>query len=473
MGPCGDRSHESSASSPAAPPVTGGAGSAACHAAAGTWPPPTSIAGQRRPSTCSAPSTRSSPPPSGSQSTSSARSPRRTAVTASAAAKTEAPAPPHPPTTATAAPRRRPAVSASAASASTRTSQVSPSGRETTCAAPIATACRQTCGGGSARTTTSTLSRRGRPAWPQRRAASASSTTTGASAQPRRAWSGSSTRSISQPAAAASRSTPSRRSGSDIITSPRPPGWRCAGFGAPGAARPRPVPALPMVGTAQPAPGSTGAARASPVRREALRPAAGPDVNRSGAYPWRRWRSPSTGGSAVVRGRAGARPDRGGPMAAWDGPPRRDAQASAARPGAGRAPSVRSRILGRVVGRRRVRCSTPCRPARRRSHRGLPVAIWLALDGATPFRLATSSAGTGKDHGSCGQAAAMGTTQLHETPLRRFLSVLCGSVETRGPPLARGRGTLGESAIAAPDAGRPPPGGIGEGRRRFSSGGSS
>ena len=49
MGPCGDRSHESSASSPAAPPVTGGAGSAACHAAAGTCPPPTSIAGQRRP----------------------------------------------------------------------------------------------------------------------------------------------------------------------------------------------------------------------------------------------------------------------------------------------------------------------------------------------------------------------------------------------------------------------------------------
>ena len=324
--------------------MTGGAGSAACHAAAGTCPPPTSIAGQRRPATCSAPSTRSSPPPSGSQSTSSARSPWRTAVTASAAARTEAPAPPHPPTTATAAPRRRPAVTASAASASTRTSQVSPSGSDTTCAAPIATACRQTCGGGSARTTTSTLSRRGRPAWPQRSAASSSSTTTGASAQPRRAWGGSSTRSISQPAAAARRSTPSRRSGSDIITSPRPPGSGCGGRS------PR-VAAAPVLGAAARC-GSMPSAAAGSRGAGALRGAAaiGPNVRLAcGAAAGTR--------RAALRGRCCR---RGGPLAATQpravrstspssSPPRCDL----ARPPVGRCHSAwrcRDRERGRIMG---------------------------------------------------------------------------------------------------------------------------
>jgi hypothetical protein len=117
-------------------------------------------------------------------------------------------------------------------------------------------------------------------------------------------------------------------------------------------------------------------------------------LNRSGAYPWRRWKVAlhrGIGGrtrSGRARGRTGVGPWRRG-TALRGGTRRRQRQGRVPGRATGR---VRSRILGRVVGHRRVRCATPCRPARRRSHRGLPVAIWLALDGATPFRLATSSA---------------------------------------------------------------------------------
>ena len=197
-------------------------------------------------------------------------------------------------------------------------------------------------------------------------------------------------------------------------------------------------------------------------------------VNRSGPYPWRRWKVAlhrGIGGrtrSGRARGRTGVGPWRRG-TTLRGGTRRRQRQGRVPGRATGR---VRSRILGRVVGRRRVRCSTPCRPARRRSHPGLPVAIWLALDGRrhSDWR---RRAPNGKGSWELWTSRSDGDNSLHETPLRRFLSVLCGSVETRRPPLARGRGTLGESAIAAPDAGRPPPGGIGEGRRRFSSGGSS
>ena len=89
-----------------------------------------------------------------------------------------------------------------------------------------------------------------------------------------------------------------------------------------------------------------------------------------------------------VRGRTGVGPRRRG-KALHGGTHGRQRQGRVPGRATGR---VRSRILGRVMGRRWARCSTPCRPARRRSHRGLPIAIWLALDGATPFRLATSSA---------------------------------------------------------------------------------
>ena len=169
-----------------------------------------------------------------------------------------------------------------------------------------------------------------------------------------------------------------------------------------------------------------------------------------------------------VRGRTGVGPRRRG-KALHGGTHGRQRQGRVPGRATGR---VRSRILGRVMGRRWARCSTPCRPARRRSHRGLPVAIWLALDGATPFRLATSSAQRERIMGAVDKPQRWG--QL--TPRNAVAAIPVGALwkcGNEGTPLARGRGTLGESAVAAPDAGRPPPGGIGEGRRRFSSGGSS
>ena len=204
------------------------------------------------------------------------------------------------------------------------------------------------------------------------------------------------------PAPAASRSPPprpagARRRGDRARTSSRArarPVRDAPGAGLRTLPGPGPHRRHPWSGRAQPAHEVTAGARASPPRRNARRPAAGP-----GAGPDRRWAHggvgrPSAAGRAAVRGKAGC---RAVPACAHGGVGRPPSAAGCGRPRQGRVPGrvagrVRSRVLGRVVGRGGARCSTPCRPARRRSHRGLPVAIWLALDGATPFRLATSSA---------------------------------------------------------------------------------
>ena len=116
------------------------------------------------------------------------------------------------------------------------------------------------------------------------------------------------------PAPAASRSPPprpagARRRGDRARTSSRAharPVGDASGSGLRALLGPGPYRRYPWSGRAQPAHGVTGAARASPLRREALRPAAGPDVEPVRGVPMAALEGrPPQGDRRVVRGRAG------------------------------------------------------------------------------------------------------------------------------------------------------------------------
>jgi hypothetical protein len=231
-----------------------------------------------------------------------------------------------------------------------------------------------------------------------------------------------------------------------------------------------------MVGTGSACPRGDGggAGKSSPAGCAAAHGGAGCGAG-SGRAHGGAGRPPSTGGAAAVRGRAGCEV---GPE--W-------AHGGVGRPSAAGRAAVRDAKAGCRAGRPVESGVESWAAWWAAAGRGAPpraARLAVALMVASPLRSGAPSTGrrhsgwrrrapNGKGSWELWTSRSDGDNSLHETPLRPFLSVLCGSVKTRGPPLARGRGTLGKSAVAAPDAGRPPPGGIGEGRRRFSSGGSS
>ena len=177
----------------------------------------------------------------------------------------------------------------------------------------------------------------------------------------RRAWGGSNTLSISQPAAAARRSTPSRRSASDIITSPR-------------------LPAL----TAVPCRGAVAALPPNPARRRLV--ARDPLPGRQPSRP-KRWARVAPSSERTSRRQPNAQP---GAVASPDGERPAGAapvqalpfgeQLGAATLAAGAPNLARSGLMSPSSSPSRLRSGSPC-------------------VGAMSFSVATREPGTGE--GSC------------------------------------------------------------------------
>ncbi len=158
----------------------------------------------------------SSPPPNGSASTSVVRWPARAAVTASAQARVEAPAPPRPPSTATV---RAGGPTPSAASAIRSSSQLSASGRNSTCSAPSWTARTQISESSRSSPSRSTPGLRGRPV--QCSARSSPTSTSGVLSHSWRGGGAAQSSIGSAPAAAQRRSRCSASASSSVMISGR------------------------------------------------------------------------------------------------------------------------------------------------------------------------------------------------------------------------------------------------------------